>query len=219
MGTEAVWIPLVIAAASAGASTYNTVKTNKRQDQQLASTIRNQSSKQREQEARINDETKKLSESTSADERAKKLEAYTAALRKNQGNITAGFNGVGGETFQKDAAAAAQDVMSEGMGTADLMSRIDAPVDQRRGEGVSFGNLGVDLDNTAREAQGQNFLDQIRLQGIKRNPWIDAAADFGMAYAGGKVGGTGTASKFGMKIPKTGATSVWDLAQNIPTKW
>jgi len=187
-------IALATAAAAAGASAYNTQQTAKKQDSALAKDIRNQGDKRREGEARTNAEIEKLRTSTSADERQKKLSAYTDAVRKKQGEITNGLtNGVGGETFQKDAALAAEDAVGYGLENADTMSRIDAPIDQRVNEGVSFGNLGIDMDTIAREAQGRHFLDQLRYNAIKRNPWLDAGASM-LSAAGGAASGMGGAT-------------------------
>lgn len=184
-------IALAAAAAAAGAKAYNTNQTAKKQDSALADDIRNQGAKRREGEARTNAEIEKLKLSTSADERQKKLSAYTDAVRKKKGDATNGLvNGVGGETFQQDAQAAAEGVQNYGLENADTMSRIDAPIDQRVGEGISFGNLGIDMDTIAREAQGRHFLDQLRYNAIRRNPWIDAGADV-LGAAGGAAGGMG----------------------------
>jgi hypothetical protein len=184
-------IALATAAASAGLTAYNTNKTAKRQDRALADDIRNQGLKRREGEVRTNAEIEKLKLSTNADERAKKLQAYTDALRGKKNEITNGLvTGIGGETFQQDAATAAGGAVDYGMENADTMSRIDAPIDQRVGEGVSFGNLGIDMNTIAREAQGRHFLDQLRLKGIVRNPWIDAGADV-LGAVGGSMSGMG----------------------------
>jgi len=184
-------------AAAAGAQAYNTNQTVKRQDRALADDIRNQGAKRREGEARTNTEIEKLKLSTNDDERQKKLGVYTQALRDKQGNITNGLtNGVGGETFQQDANIAAQGAVDYGMDNADTMSRIDAPIDQRVGEGVSFGNLNIDMNTIAREAQGRHFLDQLRYNSIRRNPWIDAGAQV-LSAAGGAMGGASGASGAG----------------------
>jgi hypothetical protein len=186
MGIEtALLLPLL----SAGVTMYNTNRTAKKQDRALAESIRNQSTKRREQEARVNDEVNKLRESTSSDERSKRLSDYTDMLRKRNGEITAGLGGGGGETFNKASAEGKTGVIDYGAELAGLMSRIDAPTDQRRGEGVSFGNLGIDLDNTSREAQGKAYLDKLRYDRIRRNPWLDAAASFAMGYTPAASGG------------------------------
>jgi len=184
-------IALAAAAGAAGLNAYNTNQTAKKQDKALAQDIRNQGDKRRQGEARTNAEIEKLKLSTSEDERQKKLSAYTDAVRKKQGEITNGLtNGVGGETFQQDAATAAEGAVGYGLENADTMSRIDAPIDQRVGEGVSFGNLGIDMDTIAREAQGRHFLDQLRYNSIRRNPWIDAGAGL-LQGVGGAMGGMG----------------------------
>lgn len=200
-------IALATAAASAGITAFNTHQTAKKQDRALATDIRNQGEKRREGEARTNAEIEKLKLSTSEDERQKKLTAYTDALRKKQGEITSGLtNGVGGETFQQDASTAAQGAVNYGMENADTMSRIDAPIDQRVGEGVSFGNLGIDMNTIAREAQGRHFLDQLRYNSIRRNPWIDAGASM-IGAAGGAMAGLG-ANPTGALTSGQGLTAV-----------
>lgn len=198
-------IALAAAAGAAGLNAYNTNQTAKKQDKALATDIRNQGDKRRQGEARTNAEIEKLKLSTSADERQKKLSAYTDAVRKKQGEVTNGLtNGVGGETFQQDAATAADGAMAYGLENADTMSRIDAPIDQRVNEGVAFGNLGIDLDTIAREAQGRHFLDQLRYNSIRRNPWIDAGASM-LSAAGGAASGMG-----GAGVASAGAPSLSD---------
>lgn len=187
-------VGLAIAAAASAASAYNTKKTADKQDQALATDIRNQSAKQRESDAKVNEEIARIGASTSADEKAHKLEQYTDAVRKKGSLITAGMDGsVGGEDFQADSQQAGADTMQYGLDNASLMSRIDAPIDQRTGEAVSYGNLGIDLNTIKRAADGQHFLDQLRVQGVKRNPWIDAGAQFASAVGGNIGGGAMTA--------------------------
>ena len=198
---------IIALAAAAAASAYNTNKTAKKQDSALAQDIRNQGAKRREGEARTNAEIEKLKLSTNADERQKKLSAYTDAVRKKQGDATNGLvNGAGGETFQQDAASAAEGVMGYGTDNADTYSRIDAPIDQRVGEGVSFGNLGIDMETIAREAQGRHFLDQLRYNSIRRNPWIDAGASV-LGAVGGAAGSMGAPSA---GVPSAGAPKLSD---------
>ena len=189
MGAELL-VGLALSAASAGMNAYNTNKTINKQDKALATDIRNQGIKRREGEALTNAEIQKLSASTSADERKKKLSSYTDAIRRKSGEATNGLlNGVGGDTFQADASSAAGDVLAYGNENADLMSRIDAPIDQRIGEANSFGNLGINLDTVAREAQGRHFLDQLRVNSIRRNPWMDAGSQVLNGLGGSMIGG------------------------------
>ena len=83
---------------------------------------------------------------------------------------------LGSDAFKDYAQQGAQGVQQYADKSAGLMSRIDAPGMQRMGEGFSRGHLGTDVGLIAREASGQAFMDDLRLRSIRRNPWIDAAA-------------------------------------------
>lgn len=198
MGIE-LGIAALLAAGGAGLNYYNTSKTEKKQDKALAQDIRNQGKKRAETQALTNKEIEKLTASRSADEKEANLAQYTDAIRKAAGNATRGLSGgMGGERFQQDAADASKAVTAFGNDRANTISAIDAPIDQRFGEGVSFGNLGVDIGNVTRQAEDQHFLDQLRLKGIKRNPWLDiaSAAMSGAASAG--IGSGGGSSSVGL---------------------
>lgn len=191
MGTEAAWVPWVVGAlsvASAGTSYYNTEKTADRQDAALADSIINQSRKQREADARVGEEVQKLEGSTAADERAERLAQYMDVVGRNRDSLQAGLvPGVGSDRFQADAQGSAAAAESYAGKMADLMARVDAGSLQRQREGFGYGRLATDLSRVAREASGQSFLDELRLRGIRRNPWLDAAAA-GMSGAAGAMG-------------------------------
>ncbi len=190
-------VALAAAAAAAGTSAYNTNQTAKKQDRALAGSIRNQDKKQQEIDARINKEVQELSQSNSADERAESLANYTDTVRKGSGDITAGLTpGIGSDAFKADAAKGAQGTLDYAGNIAGLMSRIDAPSMQRRGEAFGYGRLATDNNMIAREARGQAFLDELRLRSIQRNPWLDAAAatmsSYGGNFSGAPTSATGS---------------------------
>lgn len=205
MCTGAEIIPLVVAAASAGAGVYNTNKTLSKQDAALAQSIRNQAGKQQKADARVNEEIAALEASRSTDERNANLAAYTDSLRKNSKQMTAGLTPtIGGAAFVEGSKNAATDVNSYAGKFADLMSRIDAASDQRRGEGVGMGRAATDLSLIAREAEGQAYLDKLKYDKIRRNPWLDALSQVGMAYAGAKMPSGGFSIKKPASVMKSG---------------
>jgi hypothetical protein len=67
---------------------------------------------------------------------------------------------------------------------AGLLSRIDAPGRQRQREGFGFGRLASDLGTIGRASAGDDFLTQLRLRGIRENPWRQAAASVLQNYGG-----------------------------------
>lgn len=192
------WISLGIMLLGAAASAYNTQQTAKKQDRALAAQINNQSQKQQQASAKIAEALAAQAQSDSADEQAQQMESYLMTLRQGQQN--AGLNsGPGGfsEEYRRGTAEAGQQLGEYGAGRAGLLSRIDAPRLQRQNEGILFDTLGNELRMIGREASGQNYLDQLRLNSIRRDPWLDAlsgaASGAGSAMAGG-AGGAGNAT-------------------------
>lgn len=190
MGTE-VLVGLAMTALSAGLAYENQRRTANKQDSQLAQSLRNQATKQRQADARVNEELAKLKESDASKERSQRLDDYMQAIRAASGKMTSGLVPmVGGEAFATDAAKAAEGVQDYATANAGLLSRIDAPSLQRQREGFGFGNLATDIGLIGREAQGQSFLDELRLRAIRRNPWMDMAAGVLGGMAGGMGGST-----------------------------
>lgn len=207
-------IALALAAASAGLQYQNTRRTAQKQDNALADSIRNQSARQRVVDSKVNDEVRKLEASRSNDERATALQNYTQTLKRNAGALQQGLTpGVGSDTFKADAAQASTDATKYAGDTAGLMARVDAPNMQRQGEAFSRGMLGTDIDVESRGARGQAFLDELRLRGIRRSPWMDAAATMASSYAGGMaggaMGGAGMASGGATAGAGAGGSATW----------
>lgn len=199
-------IPYIIMAASAAIQYKNTTDTQKREDNALATQIRNQGSKQKEADAKVNEEVAKLKASRSDDERQKALTGYLDTLRGGKAQLEKGLTpDFGSATFQADAAKSAQGVEQFGADRAGLMSRVDASLDQRRGEGYDYGRLDTDLGLIGREARGQDFLDQLAVQkASRRNAGLDALSAFLGGAAGGVssmgAGATGAANGAGQGL-------------------
>ena len=191
MGTEALWVPLAVGALSAGAQYYNGQRTANRQDNALAEQIRNQSALRQRAGQRIAQTVAETAASTPETDRQGVLQQYIDQLRAHRAAATGAFGmPVGGsQAFQQDAQQAAEGVQGYGDKVASLMARIDAPTLQRQREAFRIGDLGVDLGGIRSAANGQNFLDELRLRSVRRNPWVDAFSQLGMGYAQGRATG------------------------------
>lgn len=206
MGAAAAYIPYIFAAVAAGASIYNTNRTAKKQDEALAEGIRRQSQTQRRADAKIAEELTSLEGSRSGDEAATTLQQYQQALQGSEQQAKAG-QALTGLSKEYDAATnvAGQERGDYVGNIAGLLSRMDAATQQREGEGFRIGDLASNLRILGREAQGQDFISRMKAQGVRRNPWIDAAAAAMNAYAGGAGGGmTGAATNAGTTIYGSG---------------
>lgn len=191
-------LALGLAAASAGASYLNTQRTARNTDRALAEQIRNQGTKQRQVNTRVDTEVDRLKGSTAEKSRREGLDSYLQALLTNRAKLHSGLGGeIGSQAFQRVSADAAAGVNQYAGDTAGLMARMDAPGQQRRDEAFGYGRLATDIGLISREAQGQNFIDQLLVQRAqRRNPWLDAlsAGLQGAAGAGLGSGGAGVGS-------------------------
>ncbi len=185
MGTEALWVPLAIGAASAGAGYINSQRTARRQDEALAQQIRDQVAARQAAAQRVAQTVQETAASAPEQDRAGALQGYLDALRAHRAAASGAMATPGGTSaaFQQDARDAAGGVQDYGDRVADLMARIDAPALQRQREGFAIGNLGVDLARLRSKAQGMDFLNELRLRGIRRNPWLDLATQTGQSAA------------------------------------
>lgn len=209
-------LPLLLAAGSAGLSYVNTRNTAKREDQALATQIRNQGDKQRKVDSRVNEEVTKLQGSTAEKSRKEGLDSYMQALLTNKAKTQNGLNpGFGSKAFQADAREAGADVNAYADETAGLMSRIDAPGQQRQDEAFGYGKLATDVGLLSREARGQNFLDELRVRNVRRNPGMDALSSFLGGAAGGNFGGMFGGGTTGFGVP--GMTSPTGLGVTYGT--
>lgn len=195
MGTE-VLIPLIVSAVAAGASAYNTRQTAKRQDNQLASQLRHQRDKQREADAKTAQLINAEANSSDADERQGALGKFTQAIQRSRGNAERPLQtqGAVSEAYKKAGSDAALGMTDYAGGIANLMANIDAPTQQRQNDALNRGRYATDIDNIRRFASGDDFLAQMRLRGIRRDPWIDAGASIANGYAGSYGGGAGAAA-------------------------
>ncbi len=174
------------------ANVWNTRNTERKQDAALAQEIRDQARYQQQADAKVNEEVGRLQTSTADASRRKALDSYQQALIANKRKIDAGLTpAIGGQAFKADAASAAQGVDQYGQTNADLMSRTDAPDMQRQQEAFGYGNLATDLGLIDRQAKGQDFIDQLRLRSIRRNPWVDAFSAIDQAGTRAAVSGGG----------------------------
>lgn len=197
MGTEAVWVPAVIAAVGAGVQAKEANDTARDTDEAAAQGIRLQSGKQREADARVAQEVNQLQSSTPEDSQREATDAFMQQLRRTRGQAHgAGAVGATSDAYTTDSARAASDVDQYGANRAGLLGRINAPGLQRTAENVSRLRAGTDLGLISRAANADQFLTQLRLQNTRPNPWVMAGgqvlqgAGSGMASGGYGTGAT-----------------------------
>jgi hypothetical protein len=184
MGAAAA-VPLITMAVGAGVNYYNTQRTMRRQDEALAAQIAQQRERQRVADAAVQNTVQQVAGSSPDAQRQQALNDYLTQLQRTAGNATAGLQGIGAvsDRFTDDAAAAGAELHELGGRTADILSRIDAPIRQRQDEGIQFGRLGSDIARVGALSDSDRYLGEIRMRGIRRNPWLDAVSQAATGYA------------------------------------
>ena len=197
------YIAMAAMAASAAANAVNTRNTARRQDAQAAQGIRSQADIQRRADAKVNEHVAELQGSNAEGERKQRMADYMAQLTRNRSSIAGGLQpGIGGDAFQSDAQTALEGVDAKAMGDAGLLARMDAAGMQRQREGTAAGHLGTDIGMIGRESKGQQFIDDLRLRGIRRNGGLDLASGLlGAAGSGMMMGGSNPAGVNFVDIP------------------
>ncbi len=201
----ATYVALALAAASAGAQYINTQNTARRQDEAAAQGILNQGRIQQQADAKVNASITDLEGSDSSSERSERLDDYIQTLRNNRANVEGGADpGYGSDVFKADAAKAGADSTKYAEGVAGLMSRMDAPTMQRQGEAFSYGNLATDIGLIGRQSAGQRFIDDLRLNSIRRSAGLDLAAGLMGAASGAVLSGPNAYNSVGGTMASQG---------------
>lgn len=194
MGTEAVWVPLVMAAVSGAATYINNRNTARRQDHELAAQLRAQGDKQREADARTAQLLTQQAQSTDAKDRTESLATYNRelAMKAPQANKLLAAPGAVSDAYQKSGSDASLGIADYGKRIADLTASIDAPQQQRmRDRREIIDPYQTDIGMIARRNAGDNFLSNLRLRNIQPNPWLSLTAGIAGAAAGSYAKGMG----------------------------
>lgn len=202
MGTEALWIPAVMAAVGTGIQAKESSDTAKEQDEIAAQNVRTQGEKQREANARVSEEITSLQNSSPEASQKAATDAFMEQLNATRAQAQGGETvGAVSDAYNTDSAKASADIDQYGQTKAGVLGRISAAGRQRQDEAISANRASTDLGLIASKAAGEDFLGQLRLSQAQNNPWTMAAgqaisgAGSGMASSGG--GTTGKVQKGG----------------------
>lgn len=192
MGTEAGWVPYVLAAVAAGGTAYNEHNVARQQANVEEQRNRAAQRSQHDIDAQLNERMAKLKQSTGEAERKQSLQGFLDELRANRTAQTGGeapFSGSSRFASENEAAKAA--IQNYGTKRADLLSRIVGPLQQRTNENVDTARTLSDTATTGQIAAMQDAMYRARAARIRANPWISAASQFAGALAGGMAGAGG----------------------------
>lgn len=212
------WIGAVIALAAAAAQQYNSNEVAKKQDRTAADAIRASSVKQRRADAAVNELVNQTEASTPKQSADNSLDQYRQAMLATTAGSNAGLNQQGNTSaeYKQGGADASLGIADYGSKFAGLMSRIDAPSQQRQKELLNQGQYATTIGMINRANAGDQYLSDLKLRGIKRDPWIDAAASAANAYAANYGGGGG--GGMGTQVSQTSVGAVPQYQQTLQFK-
>lgn len=190
-------IPLVLTAVSAAAATANARATAKRADKAVAAGINKQRERQREADTLTNAAIQKQQGSRSTGDATALNQQLQAAQQSQLQNAVSGLKqpGAVSDRVAGEASDAALGVNDKTSVLADLLSRIDAGANQRQREGIDLGRLSTDLGLVRRQANADDFLNQLRVQSVQRSPLLDFLSQTaGAAAQASAARGTGFSS-------------------------
>lgn len=193
--------PLIAAAiASALLQGYNQYRTARKQDQAAAASLARQRTLQEQANARMAQQLKELEQSTPEEERRVLEGQIRKQLRARQAQALAGLRSdVGSEDAAEYAGTAGTTAVNYGDFINDVLSRMDAPLNQRREEGYRRADVNSFLNYLRRNSAQEHNLLELQLRGIRPNPLLTMASQALGAYA--SSGAFPRAAQGGQMVP------------------
>lgn len=190
------WIAVGLAVAGTALQYKNSSDVAKKQDSNLAGQLRQQAETRRQASARTQQLIQQQSQLTDKPQETAAAKSYNTALEANKAASVAPLATVGNvsDAYKKAAAEAKQGVSTYGTQRAGNIAAMEAPGQMRRDNVRNIDQYGQDLNTLWRGQRGQDFLSNLKLNGIHQNPWMNLLASGMKAYAGGMGSGGGADS-------------------------
>jgi hypothetical protein len=187
------WVNIAIMVGTTLVGAYEQKQVAKKQDNQLAAQLRQQAASEDKAKQRTQQFIQSQQQQTDVPQKTAAAQQYQAALQANKSASTQPLATVGNvsDAYKKAGSDAALGIASYGQNLGNLTASIDAPEQQRQQNQRNIGDFGIDVNRINRRQQGQDFLDQMKLNSIHANPYVGLALTAARAYAGAKMGGAG----------------------------
>ena len=189
------WWAVGLAVASAVGTAYQQDRVASQQDQIAARNIQNQSRAEQTASAKINEMLQQVADSNPDAARQQRMDEYLATLERGAqaGALNDGPGGFS-DAYRQGVEQAEGQLGTYGDTRAGLMARLDAPVIQRMNEGVLFDNARNDIGSLSRNANQDDFLARLQIDGTRANPWVTAGLQAAGAYGSARAGQGGNAT-------------------------
>jgi hypothetical protein len=191
MGTEAFWVPAVVAAVGAAGQGVNQMQAQKRASNAEVQSIDDQQQYRQQANDQVKNLTQQIATNSPQQLANKETSQFVQTLRKNQaGSATPNASGSNDTNFgapvsamppaagassryKSDSASAQKQTQDYGNTYATEIGNIDSAVRQRQNEGLALNTLGTNVNTLGAESYTKNFVDQLRSQAAgQSNPWV-----------------------------------------------
>ena len=189
--------PLSIGMSVGGSllQSFNARHADRKRDRILRLIMERRARQQDEIDAALMGEVGTLRGETPEAERDKAMSEFVGQLRATRAAQPTSYGARGTVSAREagDLKEATGQLGQFANREADITARIDSQRRMREGQGLRLGRLGTDLTEKARLIDSADFLDQLRLNRVRKNPWLDmlGSAMKGAGQAGGFGGGGG----------------------------
>ena len=193
-------------ALSVGGSlldSFGDYQANKKRDRILRMIMERRARQQEDIDAALMGEVGTLRGETPEAERDKAMSEFVGQLRATRAAQPTSYGARGTVSAREagDLKEATGQLGQFANREADITSRIDSQRRMREGQGLRLGRLGTDLTEKTRQIDSADFLDQLRLNRVRKSPWLGALGSImkgaGGALAGGGFGGGSTGGSSG----------------------
>jgi len=205
------WIAVALTVGTTLVGMEEQHRAAKKQDSALAAQLRQQAAAEDKVRQRTSQFIQGQQQQTDQPQKTAAAKQYDAALAANQHQSDAPLATVGNvsDAYKKAGSDAALGISNFGSNLGHLTASIDAPGLQRQANQRNINDFGIDVNQINRGQKGQDFIDQLKLNGIHSNPYIGLLTGVAGAYARAKLGAganTGGADPWSGGVSDSGGT-------------
>lgn len=183
-------VGLLASAAGPMLTMMETGRVQRDQSNAMGLQIKQRGERQRAANNAVKALLDKQAQSNPDDPRQSALDTMMQRIKQHKATADAGLKQAGGvsDAYSESAQDAALGIGQYGGRIADMLTRIDAPGQQRQGEAIDRTRYGSQVEQIKRLSEGDDYLAKLRMMQIQRRPHVDMLAG-ALKGAGGAMAG------------------------------
>lgn len=209
------WIATAVMVGSAVVNMEQQKQVARKQDNQLAAQLRQQSASEDKVRGRTQQFIQQQQQDTTAPQKQQAQTQLDTALKANAAMAQAPSQSMVGnvsDAYKKASQDAALGVAQYGQNRATTIAGMEAPALNRQANVRNIANFGTDVNQINRQQRSQDYLDQMKLNSIHANPWVSMLTGIAGGLARAKMGAGAGASPGGYDLDANTAAGGIDLS-------